>query len=483
MAESAPPGRPGTLTPEQEEKLRELWKITLKVFGVQKLHNQDEAQLDGAANGGSEPASETTGTAPSDKTSVEALATPEKRKKSRLGGFLHRSKKESESPAPPTSPLAADGITDSLDGANDKYGQNKQFRETIASTSPDVIRSTFWSMVKHDNPDALLLRFLRARKWDVHAALIMAISAIHWRDQEFHVDDDIMLRGEEGSLLDSQGKAEGANNASKERDGKDFLAQYRMGKSFLHGLDKEGRPICVVRVRIHHGGDQTVSSLERYTVHTIETARLLLRDNVDTAMIVFDMTDFSLANMDYTPVKFMIKCFEANYPESLGVVLVHKAPWIFQGIWKIIRGWLDPVVAAKVHFTSNVAEMTEFIDKSKAMKELGGDEEWEYKYVEPREGENDRMKDTSTRDEILKTREKLVKEYEDSTLLWIEGDKNQSEKRKDLATQLAKNYWQVDPYIRARSLYDRLGIMGPDGAVDFYPKEAPKEIPKDDDVD
>lgn len=58
------------------------------------------------------------------------------------------------------------------------------------------------------------------------------------------------------------------------------------------------------------------------------------------------MTNFSMANMvgslysalpevtllmnqDYGPVKFMIKCFEANYPESLGVVLVHKSPWIF----------------------------------------------------------------------------------------------------------------------------------------------------------
>jgi hypothetical protein len=44
------------------------------------------------------------------------------------------------------------------------------------------------------------------------------------------------------------------------------------------------------------------------------------------------MTGFSMANMDYTPVKFMIKCFEANYPESLGAVLVHNAPWIFQGM-------------------------------------------------------------------------------------------------------------------------------------------------------
>lgn len=31
-------------------------------------------------------------------------------------------------------------------------------------------------------------------------------------------------------------------------------------------------------------------------------------------------------------MKFMIKCFEANYPESLGSVLVHKSPWIFQGM-------------------------------------------------------------------------------------------------------------------------------------------------------
>jgi hypothetical protein len=29
----------------------------------------------------------------------------------------------------------------------------------------------------------------------------------------------------------------------------------------------------------------------------------------------------------------MIKCFEANYPECLGAVLVHKAPWVFQGLF------------------------------------------------------------------------------------------------------------------------------------------------------
>lgn len=34
---------------------------------------------------------------------------------------------------------------------------------------------------------------------------------------------------------------------------------------------------------------------------------------------------------EYAPVKFIIKCFEANYPESLGLLLIHNAPWVFSG--------------------------------------------------------------------------------------------------------------------------------------------------------
>lgn len=43
------------------------------------------------------------------------------------------------------------------------------------------------------------------------------------------------------------------------------------------------------------------------------------------------MTGFGLGNMEYSPVKFIIQCFETNYPESLGRLLIHNAPWIFSG--------------------------------------------------------------------------------------------------------------------------------------------------------
>lgn len=203
------------------------------------------------------------------------------------------------------------------------------------------------------------------------------------------------------------------------------------------------------------------------------------------------MTDFSMANMDYTPVKFMIKCFEANYPESLGSVLVYKAPWIFQGIWKIIKGWLDPVVAGKVHFASNEKEIEPFLPRSQMIKELGGDEDWEYKYVEPKEGEDADLGKVAEKEPLLAERREMCRAYEQATLAWIKGEDRMAE-RNELAEKMAVNYWKLDPYIRARTLYDRTGVIGHMGKLNFYPEKgqsAPASAPAtttathEDDVD
>ena len=163
--------------------------------------------------------------------------------------------------------------------SEDKYGQSKDFQEALSNMSPETIRTTFWSMVKHDHPDALLLRFLRARKWDVEKALVMMISTMRWRAVEMHVDDDIMKNGEGGAL-----EASKSTDSAKKKHAEDFLTQMRMGKSFLHGLDKAGRPMCFVRVRLHKQGEQSEESLERYTVYLIESARMVLSPPIDTAV-------------------------------------------------------------------------------------------------------------------------------------------------------------------------------------------------------
>ncbi|CEO59861.1 hypothetical protein PMG11_04514 [Penicillium brasilianum] len=458
------PGTVGTLTPEQEVKLQEFWVLTLRVFGV-PLDTLEAEHANGKGN-------------------ADASPTQDKKKSSgkRRGWGLWGKGNEEEDDNKSVS--SATGITSSLTSINitdgdDKHGQSKEFQQALVELQPEEIRTAFWNMVKHDNPDALLLRFLRARKWDVKKALIMLISTMRWRLQEVHVDDDIMANGE----AQAHQYASSADPARKQK-GEEFLKQMRMGKSFLHGVDKFGRPICVVRVRLHRASDQEVDALERFTVYTIETARLLLAPPVETATIIFDMTNFTLSNMDYTPVKFMIKCFEANYPESLGSVLIHKAPWIFSSIWSVIKGWLDPVVAAKIHFTKNREDLEAFIAPGQIMKELEGDENWEYAYSEVKEGENAKMEDTETRDKLIAERQTLAKEIQDVTIEWICASQKKDtdavnaakDKRHSLIEKLREQYWVLDPYIRARSLYDRLDIIKGGGKIEFYPEAEKKDV-------
>ena len=193
------------------------------------------------------------------------------------------------------------------------------------------------------------------------------------------------------------------------------------------------------------------------------------------------MTDFSMANMDYAPVKFMIKCFEANYPESLGTVLVYKAPWIFNTVWNIIKGWLDPVVAGKVHFAKNIDELQKFVPRSQIPKELGGDDPYEYIYPEPIEGENAKMADAA-KASLETERQELVAKYEKTVFQWIaegEATKSAEERRKErdtVAEGLRNNYWKLDPYVRARSLYDRIGLVGEGGKLAFYPEKEKENV-------
>ncbi len=173
---------------------------------------------------------------------------------------------------------------------------------------------------------------------------------------------------------------------------------------------------------------------------------------------------------------------------------------IQKGIWAIIRGWLDPVVAGKVHFTKTVEDLEAFIPKSRILKELGGDEDWSYKFVEPADGENSRMTDGPSRQRLQVERDDIVRQYEQATLTWlgaqaaaattttttttatatnstdhaasVDGARTAddvAQGRGKLAAALRANYWRLDPYVRARTIYDRIGVIREDGRIDFYP--------------
>jgi CRAL/TRIO, N-terminal domain len=144
-------GRPDNLTEEQKVKLKEMWTVAFRVFGM-PIETSNRGALVSRTN-----------------TELSEL----KDKKTILGS-LFRKKKESTLMENDVSRLAiADG--------EDKYSQTKDFKEALANNTPQEIHDTFWRMVKADHPDALFLRFLRARKWNVEKAIVMLVATLSWR--------------------------------------------------------------------------------------------------------------------------------------------------------------------------------------------------------------------------------------------------------------------------------------------------------------
>ncbi|EMR08583.1 hypothetical protein PNEG_03059 [Pneumocystis murina B123] len=337
--------------------------------------------------------------------------------------------------------------SEEMGGIDDNNVSKKLLRERHILNYFFALYDVFWEMIKMDHPDAVLLRFLRARKWDISKSFVMLAATVYWR-QETGVEE-VLRTGEAGAI-------ETGDDA--------FMKQLRLGKSFIQGVDREHRPICYIRTHLHRAGEQPDLAIQRYIIWLMESARLMITYPVQTATILFDLTKFSLKNMDYIPIKFLIKCFEAHYPESLGICIIHKAPWVFQGIWKVIKTWLDPVVAKKVCFTNSRKDLEVYIKDTEIIKELGGKKDWEYRYIEPQENENIKMQDILTKERLSLQRKNIIHSFEQLTIKWLkENDTVQSdlllEQRNFIARDLSLNYWQLDPYIRARSFYDRIGLI------------------------
>jgi hypothetical protein len=263
MTEPLPTGHVGNLTKEEEQKLKEFWGILLQVFGVIAAERPTSPQ-NGALK----------------KSATESSET--KKSKGRFGMFGWKSAPAAEAPVAEkkNDNSAAAKLDINISDADDKYGQTKEFYDALAKHSQEDLRVAFWTMAKHDHPDALLLRYLRARKWDVKKALAMLIATIHWRLETVHLDDDVMKNGDIGPL-------DHPFTSAAKKDEDDFKNVLKLGESFCYGRDREGRPVCYIRVKLHRIGQFSHASIERYTVYLIETARLFLKHPHETAVSTY----------------------------------------------------------------------------------------------------------------------------------------------------------------------------------------------------
>ncbi|GAA5893636.1 Csr1p [Sporobolomyces salmoneus] len=306
---------------------------------------------------------------------------------------------------------------------------------------------SYWRFVAMDDPDGIMLRFLRARKWSTSAGVAMLAACIKWRmgsDVE-----SIFEKGEEGMQ-----NAEG------------FIRQMEIGKTYTQGTDHFGRPVIYIHVGKHRTYDQSPKALEDFVLFQMESVRCLFAPPVDKVCILFDMTGFGIRNMDWRCILFIVKCLEAYYPESLNVMLIHNAPWVFQGIWKLLAPMLDPVVRNKIQMTKSSNDLIEHIPKNHLVKELGGSSEWKWKYPPVVPGENAPQKDVEGKKKAIAERNKLIDEYVAVTREWSKSDDPKIAKKREIVVdRMRAQYHELDPFVRGRGAYHRNGNIVGNGLV------------------
>lgn len=321
-------------------------------------------------------------------------------------------------------------------------------KDAMDGTKPDVIKDGFWKLLRNANPDKELVKFLKARN-DPAKASIAFTKTIRWKTVD-HDINDIIMKGEYGIF---KNKEEGV------------MKNLKLQKGFIIGYDNKNRPAILVRPRLHSTSHQTPEELEKYVLLIVEELRLFFRDNLSKACLLFDLSGFSLSNMDYTAVKFIIQVFETHYPEYLSELIVYNPPWVFSGIWKVVKAWFDPEVAGKVKFTYNYKDLLEFFDESQIPEYLGGGFKAELdKYTPPDGSHDEKLKDKEGKDALITKRNQLIQEFTTTTVKWIQATSESEtstlwKEKLKLGEQIMDNYVQLDPYVRSRSAYDINGRL------------------------
>ncbi|RDB15641.1 Sec14 cytosolic factor [Hypsizygus marmoreus] len=218
--------------------------------------------------------------------------------------------------------------------------------------------------VKERMDDAFLLRFLRARKFDLHKSKEMLINAEQWR-KDFGVDDIAQnFEFTEKAVVDR------------------YYPQY------YHKVDKDGRPVYIERLgqlditALYAATTQErqikrlISEYERSSTDRFPACSRVFGHPVETSCTILDLYNVSLSKFyqvkDYVSQASSIS--QDRYPETMGKFYIINAPWAFSAVWAVIKPWLDPVTVAKISILGSAyqPELLKQIPPENLPKEFGG---------------------------------------------------------------------------------------------------------------
>ncbi|KAJ1667953.1 phosphatidylinositol transfer protein csr1 [Coemansia sp. RSA 1813] len=326
-----------------------------------------------------------------------------------------------------------------LDGSHDS-AVPAEFKPLFQNdSSVRYFSHVFWqACMLHRNPDSYLLTFLRATLWNIQQAFERLVFSVNWR--AYQAIDRLMWFGE----LEQ-------NNRMMEN-----------GLAMAKGFDKFGYPVIVVRIRLNRPNERGDGDVERFAAFCLESTAQMAREYGERATILYDFTGFKMENVDLAFIKNLLSSIRDTYPQMYCSSLLYVDSWLFSGVWRVLKGFLDPVSAKRTIIVKDINALQTFVDRSQVIKEAGGDLPYEYKYIPPTREENAKMFDFSGRKSAEAAFLQAVDAFINETKSWT-ADSNDSEdvsyaseSRKAAAESFNSAAESLDQYVRARSHFERL---------------------------